>query len=146
MPIGSKAIEEVSAGTRHTCAVDSARQVLCWGYNGGSNTMTLGGGTLLGNSTTPLYVTLQGPGSEVQGTPGIRSISAGGDVTCGILDTGLATVCWGKGMNGVELLGASDAAIGGAYTDTGSPGDRHLSVSVGEQHACSVVELSLIHI
>ena len=60
MPIGSKVIEEVSAGTRHTCAVDSARQVLCWGYNGGSATMTLGGGTLLGNSTTP-HVTLQLP-------------------------------------------------------------------------------------
>ncbi|MEC8045373.1 MAG: putative Ig domain-containing protein, partial [Candidatus Thermoplasmatota archaeon] len=144
MPTESRVIEEVSAGTRHTCAVDSARQVLCWGYNGGSTTMTLGNhGYLAGNSSDPVYVTLLGSGSEVQETPGIRSISAGGDVTCGILDTGLATVCWGKGMNGVELLGASDAAIGGAYTDTGSPGDRHLSVSVGEQHACSVVESSV---
>ena len=66
---------------------------------------------------------------------------AGGDVTCGILDTGLATVCWGKGMNGVRLLGASDAAIGGCLHRHGQPGDGHLSVSVGEQHACSVVRV-----
>ncbi|MEK9865387.1 MAG: hypothetical protein VW544_03315, partial [Euryarchaeota archaeon] len=140
----SPIIEEVSAGTRHTCAIDSQRQALCWGFNGGISTMTLGDSSTQGaNSTDAVYVDLAHTGSEVGAMPGLRSISAGGDATCGILDTGLATVCWGKGVNGVELLGSSSSAIGGSYVDAGATGERHISVSVGEEHACSVVETSV---
>ena len=46
-------------------------------------------------------------------------------------------------MNGVELLGSSSSAIGGSYVDAGATGERHISVSVGEEHACSVVETSV---
>ena len=106
--------------------------------------MTLGDSSTQGaNSTDAVYVDLAHTGSEVGAMPGLRSISAGGDATCGILDTGLATVCWGKGVNGVELLGSSSSAIGGSYVDAGATGERHISVSVGEEHACSVVETSV---
>ena len=96
MPTESRVIEEVSAGTRHTCAVDSARQVLCWGTWRLDHHDPRQPWLSCRQFQRSLHVTLLGSGSEVQETPGIRSISAGGDVTWNP-DTGLATVCWGKG-------------------------------------------------
>ncbi len=140
----TKIFEEVSAGSRHTCALDSQSQAWCWGYNGGSSEMTLGSPSLTaGNSTALVLVDLTGEGSQIDSMPGLRSISAGQDVTCGLVDSGTETICWGEGVNEDELLGAASSSHNGTYADLGSTGDRHTGVSVGIEHACAVVESTI---
>jgi len=137
-------IEEVSAGSRHTCALDSQSRAWCWGFNGGISEMTLGSPSMTaGNSTTPVLVDLTGGGSQIGSMPGLRSISAGQDVTCGLVDSGTETICWGEGLNEDELLGSAASSHNGTYADLGTTGDRHTGVSVGIEHACAVVESTI---
>ena len=137
-------IEEVSAGSRHTCALDSQSRAWCWGFNGGISEMTLGSPSMTaGNSTTPVLVDLTGEGSQIGLMPGLRSISAGQDVTCGLVDSGTETICWGEGANEDELLGSAASSHNGTYADLGTTGDRHTGVSVGIEHACAVVESTI---
>ena len=96
-----------------------------------------------GNSTTPVLVDLTGEGSQIGLMPGLRSISAGQDVTCGLVDSGTETICWGEGANEDELLGSAASSHNGTYADLGTTGDRHTGVSVGIEHACAVVESTI---
>ena len=105
--------------------------------------MTLGSPTLTaGNSTAPCWST-HGRGLADGSMPGLRSISAGQDVTCGLVDSGTETIRWGEGINEDELLGSAASSHNGTYADLGATGDRHTGVSVGIEHACAVVESTI---
>ena len=90
-----------------------------------------------------MLVDLTGEGSQIGSMPGLRSISAGQDVTCGLVDSGTETICWGEGANEDELLGSAASSHNGTYADLGTTGDRHTGVSVGIEHACAVVESTI---
>jgi alpha-tubulin suppressor-like RCC1 family protein len=115
----------VDVGGIHTCAVSRspAGQALCWGTapRGG-----LGAGPDIASSETPI---------EVSGGLQFKSISAGGEHTCGLTLAGDLVYCWGNNNHG--QLG------------DGSPFDRSEpvlvqgslkfeAVSAGRQHTCAL--------
>ena len=85
-------ITDVSLGGDHVCALSTAGNVYCWGYNGygqlGDNTTT--------NRPTPILV----KGSGGSGTlSNIVSISAGYHHTCAVNSSG-NVYCWGYNAQG----------------------------------------------
>lgn len=95
---GLSNISSVSVGDVYTCAVTGSGSVKCWGANYYGQ---LGDG---GDSSTRTPV-------DVLGLPGsIHSLSAGGNFTCGLTNTGIAS-CWGNnrygqfgnGVSGIRL-------------------------------------------
>lgn len=85
---------QVSAGGEHTCAVDDASALYCWGYNGEGE---LGTGTTE-NQLSPTQV------ADVGGVAW-ASVSAGQAYTCAV-STGSRLYCWGYNASG--QLGTGD--------------------------------------
>jgi len=108
-------IKQVEAGRDHSCAMDTAGIVKCWGY---SNYGQLGAGVYGDSSTT-------GP-QTVTGRV-FTSISAGQSSTCGTTTGGM--FCWGKIVN--SLNGTPTPTMIFAW-------NGYQNVSVGHQHACAV--------
>ncbi|MDC0055638.1 putative Ig domain-containing protein [Deltaproteobacteria bacterium] len=142
LPASVGVIEDVATGDRHSCALNTIGDVYCWGYNGGSSEMVLGNAsTTSTNSSAPVKVDLSATGSHYSSDWDGRTfsgISAGADATCAILSSSLETACWGQGYDD-KILGNSTSSIKGTRVDAGSSGDKHYSVSVGNEHACIVV-------
>ena len=77
----------ISAGFRHTCALNSVGVAFCWGNNDFGQ---LGVGAFGGLADSPVAVAT---------ALRFQSISAGGDHTCGVT-TGGAAFCWGSNVAG----------------------------------------------
>ncbi len=77
----------ISVGGGHTCAIDSEKDIWCWGLNKYGQ---LGNGSYT-DSLTPVKV--QGLSEDVQ------VVSAGGSHTCALTVSG-AVKCWGYNDNG----------------------------------------------
>jgi alpha-tubulin suppressor-like RCC1 family protein len=78
----------VTAGRTHTCAINAAQEVLCWGANGSGQ---LGVPIAqVARSSFPVKVDVGGKAI---------AIAAGGAHTCAILDTGVVK-CWGSNERG----------------------------------------------
>ncbi|WP_232469031.1 hypothetical protein [Bdellovibrio bacteriovorus] len=119
-------IKDISAGYYHTCAVNSAGGVLCWGNNttgeaGHSNTSTA--------TSYPIAVSAL--------TSGVESIATYIQNTCAVKKKDESTkeiYCWGTNTNGVV-----GAAIGNQWTptliDTISTTGT-IKLSVGYEGAC----------
>jgi alpha-tubulin suppressor-like RCC1 family protein len=123
----------VAAGEFHTCAllVDGTAQ--CWGANGFGQ---LGSGT---PSNTPRLE----PG-PVLSLSAARSIAAGANHTCSIVDPGGALVCWGKDSDG--QIGNGDAPRVSAeptpvvvVTEAGPALASTVAIAGGERHTCAAV-------
>ncbi len=89
-------IRQVSAGTRHTCALDAEGHVWCWGENA---TGQLGDGSRVDHDA-PV---------RVRALPPARSIAAGDGSTCAATRDG-EVYCWGA--NAVGQLGNGEQANG----------------------------------
>jgi len=93
----SNPIVELSTGTYHSCAVDDAGQIWCWGRNsngqlGDGNTTGLPGST---NGTPyPVQVDMSGMNGETA-----VSVTAGGIHSCAIVTDG-TVYCWGGNTYG----------------------------------------------
>lgn len=117
----------VSAGVDFSCGVTPLGTAYCWGRNA---TGSLGNGTV-GNSTTPVAVTMPA---------GIRfdSVSAGGDHACGLSRDG-AIYCWGSNASG--QLGTGDVASRTTPVQViaplGAPSVRYTNVAAGVQFTCA---------
>ena len=108
----------ISAGGRHTCALMTQGGVKCWGYGEFGQ---LGNGSTA-DSSVPVDV------SGLSG--GIASITAGGNLTCGLRTAGGVT-CWG-----IDLTGASDFAT--VPTDIPAISNDVVAVKAGFYHVCAV--------
>ena len=111
----------VTAGDRHTCAVDDTGRLWCWGNNDNGR---LGTGDLL-ERRTPMVILTPGP---------VRAIDSVFDHTCAILDNG-ALACWGKNNEG--QLGTGDLMDRLSPTLVSS-GEPWTAVAPGQGHTIAV--------
>ena len=117
------ALQTVSAGSAHSCAVDLAGAAWCWGRETNGQ---LGRGGAPSNPAIPMVVASSAQFSQV---------AAGGSHTCALATSGTA-LCWGAGGSG--QLGD------GAGMDRSTPqgiasSDAHwLVISTGAVQTCAV--------
>ncbi|MDB5183793.1 MAG: hypothetical protein JWO07_474, partial [Candidatus Saccharibacteria bacterium] len=122
--------DKVSAGGSHTCAI-SKNQLYCWGRNDNGQ---LG----MGNTTSPILVP-----TLVTAFAGKRvtDVSAGLNGTCAIANG--QAYCWGKndyGQAGTTIgQQNSPVAVSGITADATGNGKVATSISMGDRHACAVV-------
>jgi alpha-tubulin suppressor-like RCC1 family protein len=114
----------VSAGGAHSCAVDDAGQLFCWGANDRGQ---LGIGTTA-DQGAPAPVALPG-GSAV------RAVSAGEAHTCAV-DDGGHLFCWGANDRGQLGTGAAGPDVSTPGEVTGLP-SAATTVSAGGAHSCA---------
>lgn len=114
----------MAAGTRHTCVVDRANTVWCWGAN---DLGQLGNGTRV-DSARPV---------QVPGLQNVLAITAGGDHSCALQEGG-GILCWGAGELGQLGQGRfadslEPVAVQGLTTAA-------VSVAAGRTHTCAITD------
>jgi alpha-tubulin suppressor-like RCC1 family protein len=116
---------QVSAGKEHNCAITSAGQAWCWGYNADYR---------LGDSTTNLG--LAPVAVKPLGGVAFASISAGSQHTCGLNGSGQG-YCWGANSNG--QLGNNATAAQKTPVAVQMPvGVTFSAIAAGEKHSCAL--------
>ena len=121
---GGRTYVAISAGDWHTCALTADGVTYCWG----SNRLGRLGTTASLPERCPADVCSTQPIPVAEGRR-FTTVSAGGEISCGIESTGTA-FCWGAYLKG-----------GANYTDTPIPvagGLRFRTVSAGEMIACGL--------
>ena len=116
-------VSGLAAGSGHTCALDGAGGVLCWGYNSSGQ---------LGSAGPP-----SGHGWPTRAAVPVTLVSlvAGGEHTCGLTAAG-AAYCWGsnsKGQLGNGTIGGTNSVAAPV-----SGGLTFVSLSAGGAHTCGV--------
>jgi alpha-tubulin suppressor-like RCC1 family protein len=113
----------LAAGRGHTCALDGAGGVVCWGSNSSGQ---------LGNAGPPLSHSWP---TRAAVPVVLVSLAAGGEHTCGLTAAG-AAYCWGSNSNG--QLG--NGTIGGMNIAAApvSGGLTFVVLSAGGSHTCGV--------
>lgn len=81
---------KVSAGGRHTCAINTSNELFCWGHND-SGQVTTGAGSVSFVDAAPIAVPVGNDGHW-------ESVEAGPAHTCAV--AGTQTYCWGEGSRG----------------------------------------------
>ncbi len=116
------ALNGVSAGSAHSCAVDFTGAAWCWGSESNGR---LGRDGTPGNPAIPQVVS-----SSAQ----FAQVAAGGAHTCG-LDTSGTASCWGAGGSGQlgDGLGMDRSTPQHLFGD-----NRWLVISTGALHTCAV--------
>lgn len=116
---------KVTAGNSHSCAITSAGQAWCWGYNADSR---------LGDSTTTMG--LMPVAVKPVGAVAFTSISAGGQHTCGLNGSGQA-YCWGYNFYG--QLGDSTTTFAKTPVAVHQPaGVTFTSIHAADKHTCAL--------
>jgi alpha-tubulin suppressor-like RCC1 family protein len=121
--LGGVRLIAVSAGDDHTCALSDAGAAYCWGAGGNGR---LGDGTGVPRDSP---VAVSPPGAT------LVAISAGGEHTCALSNTG-AAYCWGAD-------GSGQLGDGGSNTDALAPvavasGAVLRQVTAGAEHTCAL--------
>ena len=134
---GGLTFTTVSAGDNHTCGLTATGAAYCWGQNTygqlgiGSTTgpqqCSVSGG-LVSCSTTPVPVT---------GGGAFASLSAGGNHTCALTQSGTA-YCWGA--NAYGQLGIGSTTMDSPLPTAVTGGLRFVAISAGENHTCGLTE------
>gem|GEM_PF-6670088 len=118
----------VTAGDRHTCAVDTENNVYCWGDNRLRQVDSTSGKDFI---ITPTQIALR---------DNIQSIHAGADFTCA--EDSYDVICWGNarfGKTGREYDDVTQTFAGqDPYRVTTDYGKKIESLSTGSNHACVV--------
>lgn len=124
LPLGNQAIA-IAAGGSHTCALLDGGDVVCWGSNTGGE---LGDGSTMERLAPTATLSLGGQAA---------SIAAGVGHTCALLEGG-DVKCWGWNDNG--QLGDETWENRGMPTATLPLGEEAISLTVGRQHTCAVLD------
>ena len=132
-PLAGKAIQQITTGNDHTCAITTDGQAACWGHNDGGE---LGDGTT-SDRTTPVAVSTAG--TPLAGKT-LQQITAGHYHTCARTTDGQA-VCWG--WNGSGQLGDGTTAyriVPVPVSTAGTPlaGKTIQQISAGFEFTCAV--------
>jgi cysteine-rich repeat protein len=138
VPVGG-AVVQIVADSRHTCALLDTGSVRCWGSGregrlGYGNTSNVGGFT--GN--------LPSDAGDVPVGGTVVQLSAGGDHTCALLDTG-SVRCWGAGVDG-RLGYGNESNIGDSAdslpADAGDIplGGTAVQIAAGGAHTCALLD------
>lgn len=114
----------LAAGTRHSCTLDRARTVWCWGAN---NLGQLGNGTRQDNARP----------QQVPGLQNVKALAAGGDHSCALQEDG-SIQCWGAG----ELGQLGQGRFGDSLVPVAVQGLDSAAVNVvaGRSHTCAIAE------
>jgi alpha-tubulin suppressor-like RCC1 family protein len=122
-------VSSVAAGERHTCAVDTAGNLWCWGNNWFGQ---------VGDGTT------SNRNSPVQIAYGFSYVSAGWRHTCAVKQDG-SLWCWGRNMEGQIGDGNNPGSDDCSIWDFGNDCNKYPTyitfdvtlVSVGARHTCA---------
>jgi alpha-tubulin suppressor-like RCC1 family protein len=90
-----RTVRQLAVGGYHTCVVDLARDVWCWGYNGS------------GQLGQPLETQSNGVPTKIPNLSGVEEIAAGAHHTCALVGQD-DVKCWG--MNDYGQIGEGDAS------------------------------------
>ena len=121
----------VSAGFRHTCALHQTGTISCWGNNWYGQLGDGTGGSEGDMSSVPV---------KVQGIDDATAISAGGDHSCALHQTGTIS-CWGSNWSGPLGDGTrDDSSVPVKVKDI----DDATAVSAGENHSCALHQTGTI--
>lgn len=117
-------VDQVAAGSGHTCALSRSGAVLCWGRNDEGQ---LGDGSTSNRSL---------PAQVVGLTEGVIAIAAGESHSCAAKDDG-SVVCWGSNLlgqlgNGTQSLAPTTTPV----AVSGLTGARALAL--GGSHSCAL--------
>ena len=113
---------QASAGQEHTCGLDDAGDLICWGFNSFGN---------LGHGHR------KGPGAVPAGLARLSNVAltvSGGNHSCALVDSGQAW-CWGNNSYG-QLGDNSNTSIQAPVEVLGL--DSVVSLSAGDQHTCAL--------
>jgi alpha-tubulin suppressor-like RCC1 family protein len=130
--LSGKEIVSISAGSKHTCSIDTDGKAYCWGINLG----ILGDGSNDSGSTIPVAVDDTG---VLKGKKLIY-INSGYEHTCAIDNDG-QSYCWGyrnnKGQlgDGSEKRSLSPVRV---KMDGALKGHKLVSISAGSYHTCAL--------
>jgi alpha-tubulin suppressor-like RCC1 family protein len=119
-------VRAIAAGGFHTCALLETGGLTCWGNNVLGQ---LGGGTVSVFSTTPAALPSL--------TAGVGSVSAGGNHTCALLETG-GLRCWGDNTSGQLGDGTTTGRM--EPRDVPALTSGVMAVSAGCNHTCALLE------
>lgn len=126
---GLRASGGVTAGWRHTCALDAQGRAFCWGEG------SLG---RLGTGNEANAVTPQ----EVMGGQRLRFLDAGNSHTCGVRSSDGAVLCWGANQFGQ----VGDRAQAQSPVPVVMDAPRSLpSVTAGGAHSCGLSRVGSVH-
>ncbi len=116
------------AGSLHTCGIDSAYHVKCWGSNQYAQ--------LIGSSGSPQF-------TEILSTKTIYQLTAGRDHTCALTEDGTGVYCWGD--NSFGQLGGSNVTTPTAVpsvipspTPSATPAIIQ-NIAAGANHTCAIL-------
>lgn len=119
---------KIVAGDQHTCAVNGAGGVLCWGSNHNGE---LGNGT---NIKSPTPVAVSGLSS------GVAGVSAGQGFTCALMKAGTVK-CWGVNTTGNLGNGTttdSNVPVDVVGVGGGAPMSGIVAIAAGQYHVCAL--------
>jgi len=141
LPAGSGAVT-VATGESHTCAALVDTTVWCWGSNDAGQ---LGTGATSTRSLAPVQVCAvydAGTSTCTSYLTGAKAVGAGRKFTCALMGDG-SVRCWGIrefGKLGDDGATSGFSALPVAVSLIGSP-NKALSLSVGEHHACVLLDV-----
>jgi alpha-tubulin suppressor-like RCC1 family protein len=115
----------ITAGSYHTCAINSSGGVKCWGDNTNGQ---LGDGTQFNIRASPV---------DVLGlSSGVQAIDAGEFHTC-VLTTADGVKCWGSNLNG--KLGDGTETWRQSPVDVVGLSLGVIAIDIGRQHSCALM-------